>query len=269
MHISANETWNEPFDVYQDIIIDEGKTLTITGTISLATNVKIVVRPGGKLVVDGGTLTNLCSNKMWDGIYVVGNKDQRQLAQYQGTLEIKNGSVISNAKEAISTWDGDDYNTTGGIVKCTNSTFLNNRRSAEFMAYINHTSSGSETSDVSYFRNCNFTIDDNNIFTAAGVTYSDIITLWGVNGILIRGCHFSDSRTGSPTRGNAVSVASAGVTIKPSCNSMGDYSINMPCICVGESRNTFSGFTKALNAQNTGTNYPFKVFKADFDQSAV
>ena len=246
--------------------INNGNVVTISSTISCLKNSKIVVMPGGKLVLDGATLTNLsCSEDMWDGIYVVGNKNQRQLAQYQGTLEVKNGSVISNAKDAISTWDGDDYNTTGGIVKCTNSTFLNNRRSAEFMAYINHTSTGSETSNVSYFKNCNFTIDDNNIFTAAGVTYSDIITMWGVNGVAIRGCHFSDVRTGSPTRGNAITLASTGAYIKPSCT-YGDYSIDFPCFCTGESNNTFSGFAKGVNAENTGTNYPFNVFKADFEQ---
>ena len=245
--------------------ITDGNTVTINSTTYCSPDAKIVINPGGKLVVDGGIITNLCSGKMWKGIRVLGNKNQRQLAQYQGTLEIKNGSVISNAKDAISTWDGDDYNTTGGIVKCTNSTFLNNRRSAEFMAYINHTSTGIETSNVSYFKNCNFTIDDNNIFTAAGVTYSDIITMWGVNGVAIRGCHFSDVRTGSPTRGNAITLASAGAYIKPSCT-YGDYSIDFPCFCTGESNNTFSGFAKGVNAENTGTNYPFNVFKADFEQ---
>ena len=267
--VSESETITGTKKFKQNIVVQSGKTLTLNNArFEMLDNKSIIIiNAGGKLVVDNSTITNssYCPDKMWKGIRVLGNKNQRQLAQYQGTLEIKNGSVISNAKDAISTWDGDDYNTTGGIVKCTNSTFLNNRRSAEFMAYINHTSTGSETSNVSYFKNCNFTIDDNNIFTAAGVIYSDIITMWGVNGVAIRGCHFSDVRTGSPTRGNAVSVASAGVTIKPSCNPMSDYSINMPCICVGESRNTFSGFTKALNAQNTGTNYPFKVFKADFE----
>ena len=255
----------------QNVIIPNGVTLTLNNsTFEMNDNKSIIINAGGKLVVDNSTITNssYCPDKMWKGIRVLGNKNQRQLAQYQGTLEIKNGSVIANAKDAISTWDGDDYNTTGGIVKCTNSTFLNNRRSAEFMAYINHTSTGSETSNVSYFKNCNFTINDNNIFTAAGVTYSDIITMWGVNGVAIRGCHFSDVRTGSPARGNAITLASAGTYIKPSCT-YGDYSADFPCFCTGESNNTFSGFTKGVNAENTGTNYPFNVFKADFENCGI
>lgn len=263
--ITQDQIWDNNRNLKGDLEISANTTLTITGTLRMAENAKIIVLPQGKLIVDGGAITNLCPGKMWKGIRVLGNKNQRQLAQYQGTLEIKNGSVISNAKDAISTWDGEHYSTSGGIVKCTNSTFLNNRRSAEFMAYINHTSTGSETSNVSYFKNCNFTINDNNIFTAAGVTYSDIITMWGVNEVAIRGCHFSDVRTGSPTRGNAITLASAGAYIKPSCT-YGDYSADFPCSCTGESNNTFNGFAKGVNAENTGTNYPFNVFKANFEK---
>ena len=266
--ITQDQIWDNNRNLKGDLEISANTTLTITGTLRMAENAKIIVQPQGKLIVDGGAITNLCPGKMWKGIRVLGNKNQRQLAQYQGTLEIKNGSVISNAKDAISTWDGEHYSTSGGIVKCTNSTFLNNRRSAEFMAYINHTSTGSETSNVSYFKNCNFTINDNNIFTAAGVTYSDIITMWGVNGVAIRGCHFSDVRTGSPTRGNAITLASAGANIKPSCT-YGDYNANFPCFCTGESNNTFNGFAKGVNAENTGTNYPFNVFKADFENCGI
>lgn len=263
--ISSNTTWASERKVHGHIVIEPNATLTVTNTLKLGKDVKIIIKPAGKLVVDGGTITNLCCDDMWNGIYVVGNYNQRQLPQYQGSIEVTNGSVIENARNAICTWDGEHYSTSGGIVKCTNSTFLNNRRSVEFMAYINHTSTGSETSNVSYFKNCNFTIDGNNIFTEAGVTYSDIITMWGVNGVAIRGCHFSDVRTGSPTRGNAITLASAGAYIKPSCT-YGDYSADFPCSCTGESNNTFSGFTKGVNAENTGTNYPFNVFKADFEK---
>ncbi len=254
-HITADVTWNTPLDINNDIIVDAGKTLTITSTIRFAPNVIFDIKPGAKVVVDGGTLTNLTTGKMWNGIHVVGDDNQRQLAEYQGTLEVKNNAIIENAKCAIRT--------SGGIVRCSNSTFLNNGKCAEFVAYTNHTATGSETSNVSYFKNCNFSITDNNIFVAAGVTFSDMIKMSAVNGISIRGCHFSDTRTGSPTRGTAIYLAGAGVNIKPSC-SYGDYTINMPCICMGESRNTFSGFTKGISVQNPGSNYTINVFKTDF-----
>ncbi len=245
--------------------ISSGSTVTISTTVHCSPTAEFFIQPGGKLVVDGGTITNLCPDKMWRSIRVVGNSSLRQLAQNQGTLEIKNGSVISNAKDAISTWDGEDYYTTGGIVKCTNSTFHNNRRSVEFMAYTNHTSAGAETSNVSFFKDCDFIIDGDNIFEESGATYSDMITMWGVNGIDILGCNFDDQRTGSPTRGNAITLASAGANISTLCPPPNGSTLYVPCECQGEVRNTFDGFVKGINAENTGTNYPFSVFKANFD----
>ena len=114
--------------IASNFTVASGNTVTISSTAYCSPSTRIIIQPGGKLIIDGGTLTNLCPDKMWQGIYVIGDKDQRQLAQYQGTLEIKNGSLIENARNAISTWDGDDYNTSGGIVQCSNSTFCNNRR---------------------------------------------------------------------------------------------------------------------------------------------
>ena len=264
--VSESETLTGTKKFRQNVIIPNGVTLTLNNsTFEMKDNKSIIINAGGKLVVDHSTITNssYCPSKMWKGIRVLGNKNQQQLATNQGTVEIKNGSVISNAKDAISTWDGDDYNSTGGIVKCTNSTFTNNRRCAEFMAYTNHDANNQECNNVSYFKDCDFIINDANIFSSAGVTYSDMITMWGVNGIAIRGCHFSDNRTGLPTRGNAITLAGAGVNIKPSC-AINEYNINTPCTCLGESSNTFYGFTKGVKAENTGTNYPFYVFKTNF-----
>lgn len=252
----------------QNVIIPNGVTLTLNNsTFEMNENKSIIINAGGKLVVDNSTITNssYCPDKMWKGIRVLGNKNQRQLAQYQGTLEIKNDAVIENAKDAISTWDGDDYNTTGGIVQCSNSTFRNNRRNAEFLAYTNHDASNTECNNVSYFKNCNFTIDNNNLFSSSNVTYTDMIKMSGVRGISIRGCHFSDNRTGMPARGSAIRIAGASANIKPSC-SFGDYTSNLPCNCTGESRNTFYCFTKGIDVENTGSNYSFSVFKADFEK---
>ena len=265
IHITADVTWNTPLDINNDIIVDAGKTLTITSTIRFAPNVIFDIKPGAKVVVDGGTLTNLSTGKMWNGIHVIGDKNERQLAQYQGTLEVKNGSIIENAKTAISVWNGNDYNKSGGIVKCTGSTFLNNGVCVDFKEYTNYTANNEECNNVSYFKNCNFTIDDSNLFSSSNVTYTDMIKMSGVRGIPIRGCHFSDNRTGMPARGNAIRIAGASANIKPSC-SFGDYTPNLPCNCTGESRNTFYCFTKGIDVENTGSNYSFYVFKADFEK---
>ena len=271
--VSSSTTLSGETKIFkQNVIIKDSSTLTLSNSrFEMLDNNIIIIRPGSKLIIDNSTITNsrYCPDKMWGGIFVVGNNNQRQLPQYQGTIELTNGSVIENARNAICTWDGDDYYTTGGIVKCSNSTFHNNRRSVEFMAYTNHTSGGAETNNVSFFKACDFIIDDNNIFAASSATYSDMITMWGVNGIDILGCNFDDQRTGSPARGNAITLASAGANISTLCPPPNGPTLYEPCECQGEVHNTFDGFSKGVNAENTGTNYPFSVFKADFENCIV
>ncbi len=264
--VSKSDTITGTKKFRQNVIIPSGVTLTLSNaTFEMKENKSIIINVGGKLVVDNSTITNssYCPDKMWNGIYVVGNSYQQQLAANQGSLEIKNNSLIENAEWGIITWNGYDYGTSGGIVKCSNSTFHNNGRAVEIYPYTNHDANNNECGNVSYLKNCNFTIDDNNIFASSNATYTYMIKMSAVNGISIRGCHFSDTRTGSPTRGTAIYLAGAGVNFKPSC-SYGDYTINMPCICMGESRNTFSGFTKGISVQNPGSNYTINVFKTDF-----
>ncbi|MBO4874270.1 MAG: S8 family peptidase [Bacteroidales bacterium] len=263
--VTGTVPFNTGFVIAGTFTVSSGSTATISTTAYCAPDAKIVIEASGKLVVDGGTITNLCPDKMWNAIYVVGNTYQRQLADKQGTLEIKNNSVIENSSWGIVTWNGTSYGTTGGIVKCTNSTFRNNGRQVEFYPYTNHNASNEECNNVSFFKNCNFTIDDNNLFSASNVTYTDMIKMSGVRGISIRGCHFSDNRTGMPARGCAIRIAGASANIKPSC-SFGDYTSNLPCNCTGESRNTFYCFTKSIDVENTGSNYSFYVFKTDFEK---
>ena len=262
---TTDRTISTPTNISGTFTINSGHTVTITSQVKCMPDTKIVINSGGKLIVDGGTISNYCTGRTWDAIYVVGNTYQRQLAQHQGTLEVKNNSVIENSSWGIVTWNGTSYSTTGGIVQCTNSTFRNNGRQVEFYPYTNHNASNEECNNVSYFKNCNFTIDNNNLFSSSNVTYTDMIKMSGVRGISIRGCHFSDNRTGMPARGSAIRIAGASANIKPSC-SFGDYTPNLPCNCTGESRNTFYCFTKGIDVENTGSNYSFYVFKTDFEK---
>ena len=113
---TGNMTFNNELYINGTFTINSGHVVTISCIGHCLPDAKIVIQPGGKLIVNDGKLTSYCSDKMWDGIYVVGNKNQRQLAQYQGTLEVKNSSLIENAKCAIHNWNGSNYNTSGGII---------------------------------------------------------------------------------------------------------------------------------------------------------
>jgi hypothetical protein len=174
--------WNSDKYIKGTIIIDNNVTLEISGGAQiyfadtrhtmdfdvLATNnfttgqtpTKIIVKPGGKLVIDGGTdpkttlqgLPN-CDN-MWEGIEVWGNPNLNQNGSgNQGYLEIKNGAILKDmfkgvtvgkteypAKQNILEFGSYPSNTNtdgGGIVKVPGSgaTFLNNRISVSFAPY--------------------------------------------------------------------------------------------------------------------------------------
>ena len=101
IHITSNTNWNNrTLDAL--VFVDSGAILTITGNIICYNSASITIHPGGKLIVDGGTLTNACEDEMWQGIFVGGNGTLPQTAQNQGILEIKNGAVIKNAKNAVT-----------------------------------------------------------------------------------------------------------------------------------------------------------------------
>ncbi|HQC60332.1 MAG TPA: hypothetical protein PK701_06335, partial [Bacteroidales bacterium] len=93
LEITENETWDFNIKLYTDIIIKQGVTLTITCKVLMPDQAKIIIEPGAKLILDGGTLTNACGT-MWQGIEVWGNRDLSQYPQSnQGVVELKNGAT--------------------------------------------------------------------------------------------------------------------------------------------------------------------------------
>ena len=67
--ITATTTWDEPKHLIDNVLVKSGSTLTITDTVEINGGIKIMIEPGAKLVVDGGTLTKYC-NARWQGIQV-------------------------------------------------------------------------------------------------------------------------------------------------------------------------------------------------------
>lgn len=189
---TENTTWNTSLNIWKDFTVKSGHTLTIQNTtISIAPNIKIKIEPNAKLIVDNSTLKNYCNSNYWGGIEVYGNKNQRQLEQFQGYLELKNNSIIENARNAVSLWKSDDWNSMGGIVNATNTTFKNNIRSVEFISYKNKNQNNEEIDNVSKFTNCNF-VWDNNMYANDKESLNHI-TLWDVKGVKFIACDFRSS----------------------------------------------------------------------------
>ncbi|MDR1346080.1 MAG: T9SS type A sorting domain-containing protein [Bacteroidales bacterium] len=268
--ITSNQTWDHTSKYYQNIIVNPGVTLTITCRAEFVPGAAIIVKPGGKLVLNGATLTNGNPDQLWEGIRVEGTTSQRQIAQYQGTVEVTNGSLIENARVGISTatYDYDApnfYSLFGGIVQASNSTFKNNMSSIGFNFYANHNANGAIIDNVSYIRNCTFVVDNTNLYAYnVDAGFNSHITMWDVRGVKINGCTFQNL-TGNHT-GKAIYTEDAGFLIDYSCPSGG--SVLLPCQeCSNYTRCTFEGFATAIEAGTTGTNYALSIDHSLFESN--
>jgi hypothetical protein len=201
LNITSNETWDFDIRLYSDIVVKAGVSLTIKCNLLMPALSKVIVEQGGKLIVDGGTITSV-DDSQWKGIEVWGTTTQHQYTINgvcaQGIVELKNGAVIENAFNGITNWKQYDWNTIGGIIIANDATFKNNRRSVEFMSYKNFDpGTGIEVDNLSYFSNCTFEVND--LYPAAASSFAYHVTLWQVKGIKFSGCDFLNNRTNNFT----------------------------------------------------------------------
>ncbi len=263
-----DETWDEPVFSKNDIIIEPGRKLTIHSTVYMSPGKKIIVKPTAQLIVDGGKLTNFpfCGeeNDKWEGVEVWGESDQHQFTFNeqcaQGKLILRDNAIIENAVFAVTLWQPENWNTTGGIVQATDAFFYNNSRSAQFMEYHN-IFNGDEWDNQSYFNNCTFEI--NNSFITDGTWYAAQIYMWAVKGIKFKGCTFANLRDTEPTA-CAIFTNNSGYTVKGVCTSQ-----IQPCPDNDFKRTTFSNFYKAIDASNSpNVLYPISISESDFENNS-
>lgn len=193
--ITNNQVWNDKI-ISSDIIINSGAELTIKGTVQMGTDNQVLVQKGGKLILDGGRLTNNeCLNKPWKGITVQGTASGTQNHTDQGFVHLFNGAIIENAYIGIhcvnpaipidggGTVEDPNYLPKGGgIVLAYNSKFINNQAAVQFEKYDKYS--------MSRFERCTFEIDSSllsNFNPAYMVRFNQ------VNSINILGCSFKSS----------------------------------------------------------------------------
>ncbi|MGB3948989.1 MAG: M43 family zinc metalloprotease, partial [Bacteroidia bacterium] len=89
--VNQNETWDFDIQMYQNIRVTNGATLTIKCKVAMATNGLIVVDQGANLVITDGALITSWTGSMWTGIVLNGGS----------SLLVDNASTIEKAKVAI------------------------------------------------------------------------------------------------------------------------------------------------------------------------
>jgi hypothetical protein len=190
--ISGIQSWDSWGVIDANVYVDNGAELTITGTYGFIDDVDLNVKPGGRVIIEGGLLTNVCSST-WKGVDVWGNDE---LSQYpisnQGYLSIINGGTIKNAEQAVQVANASSLTsyakgTSGGIVKCDSAIFLNNVYDVIIYPYRNiNPGTGGEVPNFCTFRNSYFLTDYGAPGSVAHVYLRD------VDGIKFRGCTFEN-----------------------------------------------------------------------------
>jgi hypothetical protein len=245
------------------IRVQAHKSLTINGTLNMAANAFIIVEPSAELIING-KITNACGD-MWGGIRVLGNKTLGQTGSYpdclQGKVTINAGAKIEHARDAISTWNGSDANTAGGIIIANGATFTNNHRDLEFMQYDNYYS-GFSHPNLSNFYNCTFTIDNNYRNTDP----IHRVTMWDVDGVQFKKCNFINNNTNLPdAQQNFYGIYSIDAGYKVGSNSAADACTFQKLSCgikatraagnhtISVQRSNFTGNTVGIITQNVNT----------------
>jgi hypothetical protein len=191
-YVETTQTWDDKV-LTNDVIINQGVVLTITGTVEMPPAKHIYVQKGGLLILDGGKITNACKGEQWGGINVYGTSTGPQTLNYQGMVEIKNNGTIENALIGIhcinaTNEEGGSIGTSkftgGGIILVNEAWFKNNSMSVVFEKYT--------TSSASRFKSCTFVINDE-LFTDA--TFNYFVRMNEVNGVTYTGCTFKNEQS--------------------------------------------------------------------------
>lgn len=195
--VNNNETWDFDIQMYQDIVVKPGATLTIRCMVGMANNGRIIVERGARLIVDGGEINAWGTS--WEGIQVWGTSNQSQhinpngLSTYQGVVKVINQGLLRDAKHAILTAKCDenfniDWNGYfGGIVQCDNAKFINNKVSVTLWDYHNFIPiNGNKIANISYINRSLFEINSD-LKDPNDKYMESFIGLWAVEGVKLYG----------------------------------------------------------------------------------
>ncbi|MCK9290584.1 MAG: T9SS type A sorting domain-containing protein [Bacteroidales bacterium] len=269
--ISSDESiiWEKSMSLSTGLIIESGAELTIKGIVNVPKDSKIIVKQGGKLIIDGGTLKNGCGQP-WQGIQIWGDKTAHQYPDangnyQQGYLKLINGATIENAIIAIDLWKPNDWSSTGGIVYADEAIFRNNAKSVHALHYRNFNPYNPQQ-ELDYFSNfkiCTFEITEDYL---GYETFYKHVDLAHVKGINFYACDFSvnDQVEDVSIWNSAIAGYDAQFGVKAICKSQ-----HVPCLDEDYDRCTFSGFYSAISAVNDGSVLlSFNISRADFIDNA-
>jgi hypothetical protein len=259
--IDNHEIWSIDNVLHGDIIIQNGGILEIDHCrLYMPENARISVRPGGTLIVDGGTITSSCPSP-WGGIEVWGSNQCQSFPEYFGQVYLKNHAVIKNALVAISNYGLEEILQPGGIIFASDATFRNNQIAVNYRKFTNMYL-GQEHPYRSSFTRCKFEF---NQYSLPGLDFEYFIKMDRVNGIRFRGCDFANSIDLTGSQGEIEDKYGTGIY------SLGSqFYVDQTCInpeiypCTLYKPSTFTGLNYGIYAMGMNPVYTISVNKSIF-----
>lgn len=266
--ISDDQLWDFDMKLYQDLVIESGATLTLTCHLVMHPDAKIIVKRGGKLIVDGATIgTDIFEKRPWQGIEVWGDRNENQFIEngnyHQGFLELKNGATIENAICAVELWRPGYGGYTGGIIHANDVVFHNNSKAIRAMSYSNiDPITNQETNYNAYFQNCSFIIDQD---FYGFPTFQCHVDMHSVKGISFAGCSFFSDRTIPGVGQYCIGITAFNTGFEVTYLPIGRNDSNPTPNYIPSS---FSGFHTGIYSANTGLcANSFTVFRSVFNNN--
>lgn len=252
----------EYYSLANNIHVPSGITMMVKGELHFAAGYGIKVSPGGKLVVDGGTITGACDT-IWRGIEVHGIPNAPQTASIQGMVELKNGARIEHAEIAVCAGlhGSGKLGNGGGIVRCTASFLYNNVKDFVFHPYTGGVifPGGLNTS---YIRNSELVTDEQLPGNLSPKVHIEMHRTYGIN---ISGNRISndDWENYDPQyRGMGILSNTATYQVVPAC-----IPGITPGSCTGYIWNEFTNLYLGIEAYSYSLAYPFFVQEAWFENN--
>ena len=275
-NITANETWDFDIQMYQDIVVQSGATLTIKCKVAMADAGRIIVQRGAKLVIDGGTVSAWGSN--WAGIQVWGTSNQPQtvvggMSANHGIVQVINQGTIQDAVNGITTIKYDQTGNidwggyTGGIIYCDGANFINNQRAIQYMSYHNtNPVSHLLMSNVGYVKNSLF--QTNSSMKTANFPPLEFVSMWDVQGLQYLGNTYQNTTSPQPS----IDKLGIGFYSEDASYTIDRYQVcsvinTVTGLCASYSANNPSTFTNlqyGVDVNNVSTVVNVKVNNNDF-----
>lgn len=274
-----DSTWNvgDNRQIASYIHIYHGGKLTIKSTVRFWRDAKIVVDPGGKLIIDGGYLTNSVScinncgcSDMWQGIVVLGDNSKSQWGNNQGKVILMHNAVIENAKIGIAVGtDANDGSQNGGVINTygTSTQYSCTFKNCDIAVLIYKYKNISTGFNFCSFNKCHFLANAPLVDTRRynGLSTSIFVKLEDVDGVRFYENTFENATNLTFMRPVGIQGIDATFTVQKSFINNG---FDDNCLPTGNS-NTFKNLRLGIEILSTRGNRKVKILDNTFENCTM